>query len=526
VVLLVLALCVVGFTHFELARTKKVLDHDESISVLGATGHDVTFETARIAFSNKWVPVSEWQRYLRVENPFDFASVERGVASTDVAPPLYYWILHVWLSALGTATTTAMLLNIPFAVLTALAITALVRRATGSFVLGAAAALGWALTPQAWQLSSMGRQYDLLALCSVVLVWQMLRFLDEGASPIWDTVLLGLAIAAGMLTQYYFALTVVSVVMVVGFAARRRYARYLVWRLLLAVGLAVVLFFALNPDFVQAFRNMHDRLPGAPTVAAFWQRVSLVTWTFIPGGTNTVKAWAVSIGRMAPFLRARGIAVMVCLVILAVLAFAYTRRNRLRPFSFDAGATLFVGLWTSGVTLLLYLGFVSPPWAMGTRYMAAAWALGAPATVIILDAFPRRAVPWVVSVWLGLMLWASLVPILGLIATPHPTLGNLSGVKHVVIDTNRRGFVLRYLLELPSTAQVYVGNEPDLAANPAPWLPQLQPGDLYVRIPGASGPNPVPLRDVMAGRFALEPIPGSSVYRLVPAGAATPSTAP
>ena len=515
IVLLVLALSVVVFTRFELARTKSYLEHDEAIGVLGATGHDIPFQTARVAMSNRWVPASTWQSYLKVDKPFDFASVERGLSKTDVAPPLYFWLLHVWLLVFGSTTTTPMLFNIPIAMTTALAIVGLVRRATGNFALGAAAALAWALTLPAWTLSNMARPYDFLALCSVLIVWQTLRFLDENASRVWDTLLLGLAFAAGMLSQYYFAITAVSIVIVVLLAALRRKERSLAVRLAAAVGGGMVLFFSLNPHWYGGLMNGRDRFAVEKTSAAFSQRTSQVIRTFAPGSglDKQVRVWALSVQRLAPAFHLRYVVLVAVLVLVALVSIVIARGDWLKRVSFEAGSTIFVAAWTSGVTVLLYLAFVSPPWAMADRYMAAPWALGVPAIVVFLSTFSKRTVWWAVSAWVLLMFWTTVGPITRIVNQPAPSLGNTSAVRHVVIDATPRGFVTRYLLALPGTAEVFVANEPDLVANTAPWLSQIQPGDLYVRIPGGSGPNPVPLSEVLAGRLILTPIPGVTVER-------------
>jgi hypothetical protein len=111
------------------------------------------------------------------------------------------------------------------------------------------------------------------------------------------------------------------------------------------------------------------------------------------------------------------------------------------------------------------------------------------------------------------MAWGTFRPLALVVAAPAPVLRDVQGVRRVVIDANRRGFVTRYMLELPSDAEIYVANQPDLVADPDPWLSRIQPGDLYVHIPGGSGANPVPLTDVLKGRFTLEPIPDVTVER-------------
>ena len=515
IVLLAAALVVVVFTRLELARTKTHLEHDEAISVIAATGHDLSFETARVAMSYQWVPVAEWQRYMRVENPFDFAPIEPGLAQTDVAPPLYFWVLHIWLWVFGSSAVTPMLLNIPIALLTALGVTGLMRRVTGSFALASATALVWALTPQAWLLSGMARQYDMFALFSILIVWQSLRFVDEHANPVRDTVLLALVFAGGMLTQYYFAITAVAAGLIILAVALVRREPRIVWRLAIAVAVSVVLFVALNPGVLHAYSNMQSRLPTSRTAAVRRLRIDQVEKVFWPGGAQLLRSWASSVHRVVPFFRWRLLAIAAALLLLALGGLGIAR-GWLKRLTFDVVSTIFAALWTTVVTVALYVGFVSPPWAMDNRYMASVWALGAAAIVALASTLPRRIVGWVVGAWVVLMLAASVPQLSASLTAKRPDVGSFSTAHHVVIDTNRRGFVTRYLLELPSNAELYVGNAPDLAANPGPWVSRLSAGDLYVQIPGASAASSITPSDVIGRRFGEQLILGTTVERLVP----------
>ena len=116
--------------------------------------------------------------------------------------------------------------------------------------------------------------------------------------------------------------------------------------------------------------------------------------TFAPGSglDKQVRVWALSVQRLAPAFHLRYVVLVVILVLVALLSLAIVRRDWLKRISFEAGSTIFVAVWTSGVTVLLYLAFVSPPWAMADRYMAAPWALGVPAIVVFFSTLSKRTV--------------------------------------------------------------------------------------------------------------------------------------
>jgi hypothetical protein len=342
----------------------------------------------------------------------------------------------------------------------------------------------------------------------------MVRFLAEDARPVRDTVLLALVCVGGMLTQYYFAITAAAIALVVLYAAVRRKSWQPAVRLGIAIALAIVVFVALNPHCLQAVRNMSQRLPAGRTAAAFRQRVTTVAEVFAHRNLSTTsKGHAGAFGLLKT---ARGVLGLAVGALLLVGAIGVVFRRRLAKVPFEIGAVCFVGAWTCAVTIALYLGFVSPPWAMADRYMAATWALGAAAIVVAIAALPRRVAPYVATLWIALMFWGTVGPLSQAVAKPAPALGDLSNVRHIVIDANRRGYVTRYLLDLPSNAEIFVAPESDLVSNTSPWLSQMRAGDLYVHLAGASPKPSVPLSTLLGESFRLEPIGTSTVMRLAP----------
>ena len=90
-------------------------------------------------------------------------------------PPLYFGLLHVWLQVTGTHLWAGRALNLVFAALTILCIFGLARALGFERLEGALAALFWAVSPAVVSISSLTRQYDLVALTSVLLVWGLAR---------------------------------------------------------------------------------------------------------------------------------------------------------------------------------------------------------------------------------------------------------------------------------------------------------------------------------------------------------------
>ena len=98
------------------------VQHDEAWSYATASGRLGAFEKAiQGGLSGRWVPASAWQYYWQSDSLGDLAHIGPDLAAYDVHPPLYFWILHLWLMLTGMHHWAGPALNLIFAVLTTLA---------------------------------------------------------------------------------------------------------------------------------------------------------------------------------------------------------------------------------------------------------------------------------------------------------------------------------------------------------------------------------------------------------------------
>ncbi|MGI9125246.1 MAG: hypothetical protein ACR2JM_10925, partial [Mycobacterium sp.] len=75
--------------------TVGVLDHDDVISIIAATCNQGRYE--QYIPSGQWVPASEWQQYWQMGRFDCFSLIGHDLAHYDIHPPLYFWLLHIWL---------------------------------------------------------------------------------------------------------------------------------------------------------------------------------------------------------------------------------------------------------------------------------------------------------------------------------------------------------------------------------------------------------------------------------------------
>ena len=152
------------------------VQHDEAWSYASAAGRLGPFLAAMDGgLTGRWVPASEWRTFWQSEGLGDVANIAPDLAANDVHPPLYFGLLHGWLLLTGEHVWAGRALNLVFAVLAILGIFGFARSLGFERIEGALAALVWAVSPAVVSISSIARQYDLVALTTVLLAWGLVR---------------------------------------------------------------------------------------------------------------------------------------------------------------------------------------------------------------------------------------------------------------------------------------------------------------------------------------------------------------
>lgn len=191
---------------------KDSISHDESISYLAATANQGVYEAMKLNFTYPyaiWVPAAEWKQFLMVREPFAFQQIGQDLADSDIHPPLYFWLLHLWTMAFGLYIWTGPTLNLLLFVISALALYGLAHRLLENAREAAVVTAVWAVSPALIEITLTTRQYELLGLCTILFIWALVRYADPITAPSGlNWLALVLTVAAGALTHFHFALVV------------------------------------------------------------------------------------------------------------------------------------------------------------------------------------------------------------------------------------------------------------------------------------------------------------------------------
>lgn len=475
---------------------KDLIEHDEAVSYLAATGHQKEWAqvatdspTAPAALAGRWLEARTWKRLIRPEPDPRLATIRYDLARTDLHPPLYFWLLGSWMRLVGVGPATGPALNALLSLLVMGAMFGLGRTALGDDLDSAAAVLVWAASPSALAGMMVARQYELAALLTVLLAWAGIRMADPDRTPAaWEYALLAAVFATGTLTHYYFPLAAAGVGLVVAARTLRRgWRRSAAVVASLGVGLAV--FWALHPDFVLSIAKQSSRggVFAARTFAARLEKAKSVAAGFVFPERFVKQAIAAAHPTIIRALSPNGRWMLAAVLGAAVVALAaILSRRRVRDALVRFGGGLgpdgrgvgFLALWLAGFIFTMYLAYRSPAHAMAPRYLAMAWPLVAFLPVLVARVLPRAGV-WLVLAYVGLVF---LVPGLAGLAAPRRQRPEaaIGRARRVVTDNLARGVLPRVFIHMPDRAELFAASQKELLAHPEKWLGSLEEGDLVV----------------------------------------------
>ncbi len=466
-----------------LILSKDGVHHEEGITYLAATGHQGEYERLVVpgqGLVGTWVPADEWKRLIRPERLLVFRTIGADLAAYDVHPPLYFWLLHLWVWTFGVFVASGPLFNVPVAALTAVALFLVARHLLGDSLAACAVTAVWAVSLPVTEVSALARQYDLLTLFTVLCAWATHRFTDAARAPgTVDVALLALIVAGGALTHYHFAVVVAGGATLLALTHWRRPERKRLVLFAVAVMLGASLLVAAHPNLARSFPRQ-AQLAQASAKAGLSTRIDRAT-------TTVARFFGVIPGTNAPLVQAgRGGVPLVpaalagaALVLVLRPASRRTLIQRWREAPRTGLSALFFLAWTLGTLLLLYFTFRSPQHAMAPRYLAPVWPF-----LAFMPFFAFRLL-WPSAAWWLTLLYCALVLLPGSVAAtrPRPSLdGRAEMVRagEVVLDNASRGGVTRLLFHLPDASRIFVDTQPELLRHPSRWADSLGVGSLYV----------------------------------------------
>jgi len=459
------------------AAALPVISHDDGISYIAATCHQLAYgpQTPQA----DWVPASEWQAFWTPDRLGCFRGISRGLGSRDIHPPLYFWILHLWIHVVGFGLLTGPSLNLLLYGGIAVAIFSTSRLVDCSPVASGTGAILWLLSGSSLTAANQTRQYGLLALTVVLFVSAVLRFLRDG--NFWAPGSLGAFATAGLLTHYQFSLVLAAVgVWALAFLLRggqRRRAAVLMTTLGLAV-LCTVLIHPLVLKSLRAGTGRIQRSSGAPVAVGVFR--CLFAWLDLIVPFQFAGSMAATLIRYWPLTIAT-----VGLIVLLVVALARRHRWRVDVILLDTvdAVPALAGTAVGATVTGLYIFGFSPEHAMGPRYLLIASPLLFVALAQLLDRVPLPGT-WSRPVLAALVAYQLICGCFSTyqyvrVSRSRANPDYLRDARPILLDTTARGILPTALWHADPDTPVYAAPQNDLL-DAFPEIPEEMEGLGYV----------------------------------------------
>lgn len=485
-VLIALTLVIITIiVRYPLMTHKTIVTHDEAISYLAAAGKqdDYGRDLGNRKILGKYIPAYEWKKYLKSENFFNFSQINESLAKSDVHPPFYFWLLHIWNHINGIDLQKGILLNILLACLSAVLVFLLANEITGSQVMGFLAAAGWSLS-YSWDATFFVRQYETLGLISIAFYLFVYRIISKPANQKgWlNWIILSVITAFGFLTHIYFApvafggfLFLIIKLTVIDKKNAKTAITKIAATILLAASLTLLLF----PQYIQLLQKLFLRsgknFPNPIREVNF--KDSLYTLFYGLTGRYAFLIENFPLKGFFTFL-----VVFFSIIFLSVIIWVVVKK-KIDPVRLFIP---FILIWNVSIFSILYKSLKLADWAIGGEYYAHIIPLVPLAIASFYSYFKKNERYAVYALLIAFIITVSAGTIFYLndLTSRHvysPSIIFQHNPK-IVCDNTARGDLFGLVMYIPDGSLLYVDTQDNLIQEPQKWASAFQPGDMLVCI--------------------------------------------
>lgn len=463
-----------------LLADKQALEYDDAISLLAATGHEGEYANISANWQYPiaaWVPAGEWKRLIEPEAGIGLRQVAADLATYDLHPPFYFWILNLWVSLFGANLLSLGTLNLVIDALTVLVLIGAGGWIFGDLTAGFLTGAVWVLSPVAMKTSFWVRQYTFLIFLSALFVYLLYRAFTQPQTRSQSVFFRLAAVAvglAGLLTHYYFALLLaVGGLLLAASYLNGRKGR--VWLLQGIALLAVIglLFFLFYPGFLLTLATYVDsrlasRLIGFSLDERLKNAGKTLLILFSPALLGLGLHFASR--RLAPGIQTGEAAGNPLTDPFAA------GEAHLRYFRWILAFAIAPAL----ILLLAYLAALTPVHTFSSRYLGFLSPFIAFVPVFLLRPPARPA--WAITFLAGMFVLGILALSPNLAEAQKGTLDvhSLQTAPVVVVDSIAWGTWPAAVQDMRADQQVFIANQETLAADPGAWLERLSRGGIFV----------------------------------------------
>ena len=485
ILILALSMTLSAVLRIAAVAGKKTLDHDEGISYLSATGHQGDY--SRIDENRPfgtWVEASEWKKFLQIEKILCFKQISSDLADHDIHPPLYFWLLHLWSLLFGIHLWTGPSLNILISIIAIPLLYALAYSILKNPIEAAVVAFVWALSPTVMQVSCQARQYDLLALCTILLILQIVRCADTTRDfQSREFILLSISTAAGVLTHYHFSIIIFGgALFLIARLIKKNIRRLASGIVSIAAGL--FLFFLIHPHFFISARSQMAQAQafGYAEIIPRLKAIVLTFGTFFWHGVPFIYIYSRAIIY-------KYIYPLFSIVLIAGLSIIYFKTrpgiaDHSRKTDHTGYYVLYFFLWTAGIIVLSYICFLSPKHAMGPRYLIMAWPFFAFFPVLVI----RFLGNFKAALMICLCFLQTLFGSLDMLYLNYPDSRRpeqsalLRDSDMILVDNVARGVLPGIFWHIPDDKLIFAADQRYLLDHREIWQSELGPRSIYVSV--------------------------------------------